>query len=276
MPDEKGFLTETDKEFLRGEREYSGENSKQMRYQRRRAVRERTREALRDFGLLNRTLDETERDKIFAAEPRSRELKDLQGDVREVIQFLYTGLGGEAGFRQPLQTGVANGEVMLGNTDNFLERAPRFEVNTVAQQDRGELIAAVEREEWSRLDAPGLFTFVELAVDAGAIDFDGIRDKLEEREWFAEITGGKSRNIPGGKKTPTMPSDVYEEQNIGELSGEELRKMFGDGHPAPWGVIYDGEKVATSPPPWTDEQEPEVLYYVDPEEGKISPDDVDE
>jgi hypothetical protein len=64
---ERGFLTERDKEFLRGEREYSGDHKRQMTYQVRRAIRERTQEACRDFTLLLETLDPDEVATIFAA-----------------------------------------------------------------------------------------------------------------------------------------------------------------------------------------------------------------
>lgn len=59
---QKGFLTATDRKFLRGEKEY---NSKQGRYDRRRAIRERTRQAFRDFTLLYEELNQDERRKVF-------------------------------------------------------------------------------------------------------------------------------------------------------------------------------------------------------------------
>jgi len=65
MSEHKGFLTDTDKAFLRGEREYTGDNAAQMRYQRRQAIRERTRNACRDFSLLLAELDPEEVAKLF-------------------------------------------------------------------------------------------------------------------------------------------------------------------------------------------------------------------
>jgi len=60
-----GFLTEADREFIRGEREYS---SKHSRYDRRRAIRERTRRAFADMSLLYNLLDEDELAKIFSTD----------------------------------------------------------------------------------------------------------------------------------------------------------------------------------------------------------------
>lgn len=63
---ENGFLTNTDKAFLRGEKEYE---TKQGRYDRRRAITERTQQAFRDFALLCDELDEHERNRIFDVGP---------------------------------------------------------------------------------------------------------------------------------------------------------------------------------------------------------------
>jgi hypothetical protein len=58
--EENGFLTDVDKQFLRGEKEYE---SNQGRYDRRRAIAKRTRQAFHDFALLYEVLDEHERDR---------------------------------------------------------------------------------------------------------------------------------------------------------------------------------------------------------------------
>ena len=63
---ENGFLTDVDKQYLRGEKEYK---SKQGRYDRRRAIAERTRQAFQDFALLCNELDENERNRIFDVGP---------------------------------------------------------------------------------------------------------------------------------------------------------------------------------------------------------------
>jgi hypothetical protein len=76
MREHKGFLTDTDKAFLRGETEYTGDNDAQMRYQRRRAIRERTRNACRDFSLL---LDELDPEEVAKLLPFSDDTQDTEG-----------------------------------------------------------------------------------------------------------------------------------------------------------------------------------------------------
>lgn len=120
MADQKGFLTEADREFLRGEREYTGENAKQMRYQRRQSIRERTRGAFRDFALLHDELDKTERNKIF--DPPGEEVSPLLTALQKTIALLYHSLEGDVddpgvhsrsfsySFDDILEVGIKNGE----------------------------------------------------------------------------------------------------------------------------------------------------------------------
>ncbi|KOX94212.1 hypothetical protein [Halorubrum tropicale] len=119
MADAHGFLTDVDKEFLRGEKEYS---SKQGRYDRRRAIRERTREAFRDFQLLQELLDTEERDKIF--DPPTEDRVGMLNAMTDTIAFMYHALEGDAEsggspasrsitvpFEFILETGIRHGEV---------------------------------------------------------------------------------------------------------------------------------------------------------------------
>lgn len=257
MPELKGFLTEKDREFLRGEKEYE---SKQGRYARRRSIRERTRGALRDFLLLCAELSVEERDKIFDTDPDSDESSELEEGVAKTIEFLYAGIGGYSGFRQPLQTGVAKGEVQLGNIDHYLEVSPRFAIDIVRRTDTRATVRAMEAGEWDRLDPPHLFEFLKLAHRTGAIDFDAIRRQLDFKEWAVEHQLGKSRRaIPDGKHTPLMDPNLF--GRINEMSGEELRALFGEGYPSHSNVVYDGENVIKPPAPGSDE-DPEIIERV--------------
>lgn len=119
MASHRGFLTETDELFLKGGKKYG---SKQQRYERRKAIRERTREALRDFSLLYEKLDAVERNKIFEPEDRETRLA-LGGGITDTIAFLYLALEGEPGsesfqdreytpqFPHMLDTAVSKAEV---------------------------------------------------------------------------------------------------------------------------------------------------------------------
>lgn len=95
MGDNKGFLTPADREFLRGEKDFTGKNAKQMRYQRRSSIRERTRDAFHDFSLLFKKLDESEREKV-AEQVELRGEKRVMGGPRppsvavtDAIAFFY-------------------------------------------------------------------------------------------------------------------------------------------------------------------------------------------
>lgn len=99
MSDENGFLTRTDRAFLRGEKEYE---AKQSRYQRREAIAGRARAAFKDFALLLDVMDEAERNRVFDVEPageRATPDEGLYGDLVDTIAFLYLGLEGELGNR---------------------------------------------------------------------------------------------------------------------------------------------------------------------------------
>lgn len=85
----RGILSKADREFLFGIKEYKHRQSVLNREQ---EIRTRTKNAIRDFGLLVDLLDEKERKRIFEA------LDDAEhGSVDEfaavVIEFLYQGIG---------------------------------------------------------------------------------------------------------------------------------------------------------------------------------------
>jgi hypothetical protein len=101
-----------------------------------------------------------------------------------------------------------------------------------------------------------------LPVDAKVtieIDREEFREQLE---WRAQYATGTIRSIPGGQSTPRMSREVYEGEGIDEMSGEELRELFGEGFPRSEIVRYDGEKVYRPAPPGSDE-DPDILYYTD-------------
>jgi hypothetical protein len=268
---ENGFLTERDRQFLTGEKEYTGENAKQMRYQARRAIRERTRAAFDDFALLCDVLEDQEWGKIFSGEPKSPERAKLEDDVADVIKFLYVGMGGESGFRRPLKLGVSNGEVALGNTDRPFNVDPSFTVDPVRQADVRQVAEFIEEREWDRLHPSDVGTFLNIALYAEAIDFDAVRRYIREQEWFAEYRMGKKRRaIPGGKFTPWMDHEVYERERIDDMTGEELRDLFGEGYPTGSWAIYDGE-VVYDPPEMGTAGEPEIVDWVDESDGDDMP-----
>lgn len=62
------MLTQDQRAFLRGEKEYDGDTAPQQRWQMRERIQQRIRASLLDFRLLGDGLDSTDREKIF--EPR--------------------------------------------------------------------------------------------------------------------------------------------------------------------------------------------------------------
>lgn len=124
MSDERGFLTRTDREFLTGEHEYTGDSAKQQRYQRREAIAERTRQALLDFRLLRNTLDAHERARVFELNSGWDHDKAVKyyRMLPHVIAFMYLAFEGEAdnvqeaaheapiSFERILEMGVKYGE----------------------------------------------------------------------------------------------------------------------------------------------------------------------
>lgn len=260
----RGMLTTADREFLQAsDEERASEYSRQARSAAWKRIRERVQNGLRDFRLLARQLPEAEREKIFPGEPGSRERLYVDEDVMSAIDFMYTGLGGVTGFSRPMKMGVANGELQLGTVTSALQVTVRFEVGQSQFVELKEAAKLVEQGEWDRLTSPDLFTFVRSAHRMGAIDFEKFYQSRERQEWSAKYALGKKRKgIPGGKATPLMDLDVFEEWGIGEMSGEELRELFGEGYPATsFGAVFDGEKVFRPPPIGSDE-DPEVIEWI--------------
>jgi len=197
----RGILSRSDRNYLNvGHDGYMEKYSDGAANKRRVDVRNRARAALRDFRLLADELPAEEREKIFAADPRNEELTELQDDIVKTIEFLYTGMGGESGFRKPLEYGVINGELELGNINHPFDVAPQFAVDVISRNDPGGVIDAIESEEWSRLTRPpALFSFFKLAMRADAIDFDAVRERVDLEHRLSEDLQEVNRLLSEGE-----------------------------------------------------------------------------
>jgi len=82
----RGILSDTDREYLCGLRDYK---HKQTESNRKQDIRERVINALHDFVLLSLLLDEREQTKIFEEEIKE---DDLNMFLESMITFIYTGL----------------------------------------------------------------------------------------------------------------------------------------------------------------------------------------
>lgn len=128
----RGILTESDREYLRGNKEYAKEANK------RRDIRERVYQSLHDFELLASELDGDDRLKIFDRLSQESE-SHCSDEVASVIEFLYKGLGDLSldpdtiaempnensvekflAFRKALTSGIAQGKSEYPNSEEEL------------------------------------------------------------------------------------------------------------------------------------------------------------
>ncbi|MFC6835735.1 hypothetical protein [Halomarina ordinaria] len=88
------MLTTEDRRWLTGEKVYEGEHAKQQRYQRRRDIRERIRNALLDFTTLFEHLDADERAKLFGDRTTGGDLDtELTEGITDAVAFLLYNTG---------------------------------------------------------------------------------------------------------------------------------------------------------------------------------------
>lgn len=203
MTDENGFLTDTDKKFLRGEKEY---DSKQGRYGRRRAIRERTREAISDFAFLDEHLENDELEKVV--EPK--ELGDdveLYYDMRGMFQFLYklTNASLEIHFENVVAQSVATAD------DRFVD----VRLHIIEQQPELATGNAVEKIQEGRFD--------ELTVGE-------MRSYLQHYRDAAEVTDSADPTLPadyarwrhGTSRVPSKADEIpFEEWRDQQQDGDE-------------------------------------------------------
>lgn len=193
---ENGFLTDRDRSFLLGEKEYTGENAKQMRYQARRAIRERTRAAFQDFALLNETLDPEERSKILDVRiPNKHTVSDTGVDEEtrdglvNTIGFIYLALEGELddpaprvlptvpSFEEILKAAVRGAEsARHSRVERTVIPSVEFDVKITEKWDTGHAAAKLARGNVEALSEPELRALVQPAADY--INKHGQRDGL--------------------------------------------------------------------------------------------------
>jgi hypothetical protein len=135
MSDANGFLTSTDRAFLRGEKEYTGNHAKQQRYERRKAVRERTRAALWDFSILFHTLDDDELEKVRTVPIDERDQYDRA--VSDTFAFLYRLCSDE--YDERVVDGVEQAVEHERDDVEHVSTAVRSKIETTVVTDTGEV-----------------------------------------------------------------------------------------------------------------------------------------
>ena len=211
MSDERGFLTATDRAFLRGEKEYE---AKQSRYQRREAIAGRARAAFEDFALLYEVFDEHERNRVFDVEPDQggppSPYTGLYSDLIDSIAFLYLALEGDLHspttanrwFSVPFDRVVQNG-IKVAESDRYGRHVvvevdgPDVEVKT--NLDAGTVDAAIDklaRQSYNELTESEmyavLFRFGEIHGDES---YSRLADRVEERREELGIDAGVPMDI---------------------------------------------------------------------------------
>jgi len=101
------MLTKTQRAFLKGEKEYTGDHAKQQRYQRRKAIKERVENTLQDFALLFETWNERGSGELFGEDPGRGETSI---GISALLGLLYLETADEGQFEQLLYRGVNRAE----------------------------------------------------------------------------------------------------------------------------------------------------------------------
>lgn len=100
----RGLFTESDRQFLLGEKEYEYEQSS---INKRRDIRNRIHHTFLDFKFL-RYLSESERDKLFS----ELDLREVHEGVSDLIAFVYAGTDGNVhAIEEIVKSGLSKAEV---------------------------------------------------------------------------------------------------------------------------------------------------------------------
>lgn len=191
MPRTNGFLTKKDRAYLSGYATFDAdsdeERAKKERDVRRR-IRERTSNAILDFGLIFDELEERDRKLIF--DPDSDNEADFLGSMEKLIAFLYLGTFVHVpDFETILRRGIVRGEkTLMGeyadeiDVDVSLEidRHPLYEIDLDAVEEK------VRRGKVNELSEAELRGYLTLLVRSGEFKPEGpaqyVSDHLESIE----------------------------------------------------------------------------------------------
>ena len=177
----RGFLTDKDKQWLRGEIDYE---HRQSAANRRAAIRDRVAAALSDFVDLNQHWSEKERSRTLD------DVEDPEETAAEIIEFLYIWLNGRAAdpdkmiggqannnalaFRRALCSGIKQGKRHFGDAPDPVlidSNAELFETPTADEFQR-----ELNTSQWRRLNEHVRGTF--------EADGDEVIDKSEAADQY--------------------------------------------------------------------------------------------
>lgn len=201
-----GFLTGADRDFLNGEKEYTGKHAKQNRYKRREGIAKRTRAAFADFALLYDQLDESERNRIFDVGGREgmgvpTPERGLYADLVNTVAFLYLALEGEhdsstttdrwfsVPFERVLKQGVKSAEqrrygrrvlVVVGDLEVDVR-------TTLGPQTIQAAIDKLARQEYASLTESEMFAILFEFGEKHYDSYSRLADRVDERRAELEV-----------------------------------------------------------------------------------------
>lgn len=167
----RGILSDIDREYLLGQKEYEHPQSEANRKQ---DIRERTANALQDFVILSSMLSREEREKVFNDESPDQQ---LQSSLEAVIAFVYLGLEEDLHeLEQIIENGVYIGanQSKLGKWSGEIADVD-VSISVEQRPDPAELIEKYEQGNTDQLTPAE----IGILVRCGQIDPDDL-DDLEE------------------------------------------------------------------------------------------------
>jgi len=186
----RGVLTRSDREFLRGEKEYQ---SKEAAINKRRDIRQRIANGILDFPLISRGLLDKDRQKVFSQmAEREDETKQYVDGIKALLSWIYVGLKeGKYDEKRIFESAVEIGESEVGlagtakivQTDvNLSIRIREIEgvIQTIEKLERGDPVEAHQLYPLVRNDVSvDLSDVTEVCIFANTSREDGERAIIE-------------------------------------------------------------------------------------------------
>ena len=202
------MLTTEDRRWLTGEKRYDGEHAKQQRYQRRRDIRERIDNSIRDLTIVFERLEPTEQRKMFESvrtDDRVSDDPELTRGVRDGIAFLLHA------------TGVTDG--MVDSGENVAE--------TLAGTLLTEAIEAAGRKEGFLVER------VDIEVDAQPMNRSRLAERLagDEPVTAAELAAAIEHEAVDTASVQTHVREMLVDDAETDLNNEDGATTPGTANP---------------------------------------------
>lgn len=168
----RGVLTRSDREFLRGEKEYQ---SKEAAINKRRDIRQRIANGILDFPLISRGLLDKDRQKLFSQMAEGDdETKQYVDGIKALLSWIYVGLKeGKYDAKRIFESAVeiGEGEVGLAGTAKIVQTDVNLSVRT--REIEGVIQTIEKLERGDPVEAHQLYPLVRNDV---SVDFSEVTD----------------------------------------------------------------------------------------------------